>query len=664
MTVQPEWSFLKLAMGAKARDPMQDEFFQDQSIDGIDHALIRETIQNSLDARAGEGPVKVVISYGKLSADRANYWFPETVQAHFSAKEIGLASLPSWGEEECPFLTIEDFGTKGLEGAVDSEDPERGGNFYHFFRAEGLSNKKDGDRGSWGVGKIVIPRSSRARSFFAITRRASDGCTHLMGQAILRHHQVNGVRYTPDGWFSRNENGLQVPFGDDLISANLNRDFRLKRKNETGLGVVIPWVYDKYFKIERLQSVIAREYFIPILAGQLTIELRDHETDTVKYFDSNSYNELKAADLQDEPFQDAIELAGALLGSLDAHKINVEVISQADEAQPNYDWEKYITVHDSATIERALDQGAIIHFRVPMYIKPSAEQGSQDFFDVIVKRKLGRHYPIYVRDGLIIPNQPTRKKVPDCVSLIHASNSSIADALRRAECPAHTDWKSTRDKFQDKKYVFSNRLISFVRESALKLLDKLVVNEGVSDYNLLADLLPSPTDEPSTRSLPENGSGAVATTKKDKLPPNSSDASDLPLIPPAASRCWRLQQTSGQIALRGNADGFKSESGYIIRLQAAYDLQGRNPFKAHSRFDFDLFSAAVNGVDKRSGFKVESNDDVSITGGDYGSLDLCVHSPDFELFFCPSDLNRDLIIKVSSSPFNGVGTDDSEEGVE
>ncbi|OOH40968.1 hypothetical protein B0B31_19315 [Pseudomonas aeruginosa] len=639
----------------KARDPMQDEFFQDQSIEDIDHALIRETIQNSLDAKSSDAPVRVVLSLGRLPAVRTNFWFPVDVQAHYQAPEIHLGSPPDWGNEDCEFLSIEDFGTKGLEGQIDSNDPKAGGNFYHFFRAEGVSNKQDGDRGSWGVGKIVIPRSSRIRAFFAITRRQSESGMHLIGQAILKHHTVGSQRFTPDGWFSRRESNLQVPYSDDKVTERLKQDFKLSRTDEPGLGVVIPWVYKEQLTLERLASVIAREYFIPILAGNLVIELRDHEGDHHQRFDKTSFQALKQAAPDIEQFQDAIQLAGSLLGLEKSAPMLVNVQHASGVSTLDYDWTNYQLDVEAQNIESALDHGQIVHFKVPMTIKAASSQEKAGQFDVLVKRKNGRHLPIYVRDELLIPNQSARgARVADCTALIHASNSAIADALRRAECPAHTDWKATRDKFKEQRYQQSKYLIPFVRESASRLMDKLVSEDGKPDDNLLAALLPLPSDDSPPQ--PKQGKEADDQEKEKKQNPDV----DLSGIPSATPRFWRLLQSKGEIRLLANPNGFSSEQGYRLTLRAAYDLHGRNPFKAHSRFDFNLLEAARKGVDKSSDFRVIMNEGVSIVSGDHGTLEVQVTNPKFEIIFQPADLNRDLIMKITSSAI-GEPSDDVEE---
>ncbi|MCY1302768.1 hypothetical protein D9M70_524490 [compost metagenome] len=135
---------------------------------------------------------------------------------------------------------------------------------------------------------------------------------------------------------------------------------------------------------------------------------------------------------------------------------------------------------------------------------------------------------------------------------------------------------------------------------------------------------------------------------------------DLPDIPPAIPRCWKLRQSQGEIHLVGVPSGFVNGDGYQLTLRAAYDLHGRNPFKAHSKFDFDLLRAAQKGVDEKSDFRIVASDGISIEGGDHGSLVVRATKPDFEMIFKPADLNRDLIMKVSSVPIGESSEGDEE----
>ena len=173
----------------KAREPISGEFFATEATEKAGEALVREGIQNSLDARRDGETVMVRIRVsGKDSAVARSAVAPFLggLQEHLRAPGNGLQEIPS-DEENCPVLVFEDFGTTGLLGDPAEWKPQAGSknHFYHFFRAEGRSDKGEKDIGRWGVGKQVFPRSSRINTVFGLTVRSDDRKKLLMGMAVL-----------------------------------------------------------------------------------------------------------------------------------------------------------------------------------------------------------------------------------------------------------------------------------------------------------------------------------------------------------------------------------------------------------------------------------------------------------------------------------------------
>src|SRR5947208_7687924 len=163
------WWFRKKAQDEKIRNPIQGEFFSAEAIDGPSEALVRESIQNSLDAMASECVrVHIALYSGEdaLAGSAVRELF-EPAWPHYSATGNGLRAdtAPRPGSS-CPFLVVEDFGTKGLTGDPTRSDPDPDPNvknpFFLFFRAEGLSGKSGTELGRWGIGKYVFARSSMA----------------------------------------------------------------------------------------------------------------------------------------------------------------------------------------------------------------------------------------------------------------------------------------------------------------------------------------------------------------------------------------------------------------------------------------------------------------------------------------------------------------------
>jgi len=194
----PEWQFVPKPAMAKHRDPIQAEFFNTDSIKGAADEVVREAVQNTLDAQAADSPgvrVRIYVSgdAGALPADEAASYF-QGIWPHADACGIN-ASLR---QQPCRFVVVEDFGTTGLLGDETAHDPPLQGqsnHFFYFFRAEGKSGKSGSDRGRWGVGKYVFPNASGIKSFFGVTVRnngAGSSAPLLMGQAVMKNHSIDG----------------------------------------------------------------------------------------------------------------------------------------------------------------------------------------------------------------------------------------------------------------------------------------------------------------------------------------------------------------------------------------------------------------------------------------------------------------------------------------
>lgn len=301
------WYCRPKSAGEKERNPIAGEFFDEEAIERPAQALVREAIQNALDARANGDAVKVRFyissAKGALPAKRSLRWF-EGAWDHFNATDSGLRKRPDL-TDSCPFLVVEDFSTIGLEGDPMANDnaPISGtkgskNHFFAFFRAEGVS-ENTGGRGTWGVGKTVFARSSGVNALFGLTVRRSDNQRLLMGQATLRFHIVEKKKYTPDIIFGAPQvNDLVPPIIDAAVLDEFCRDCHLRRRKEPGLSVVVPYS-DKDITPDAIAKAVAREYFYPILTGRLVVEIESpDERQTL-----DSYNLLHSITSSDEDME-------------------------------------------------------------------------------------------------------------------------------------------------------------------------------------------------------------------------------------------------------------------------------------------------------------------------------------------------------------------------
>lgn len=274
----------------KVREPTLLEYFATTALDTLAQTLIREAIQNSLDAAIKvnglrQRPVRVRIFVsgpnGALSAAKAQQWFGELFP-HLRAQKKGPRNLPSEGDT-CPYLTFEDFNTRGLFGDYDrnySEDGEDNA-WVYFFHKEGDTSKQESDRGRWGVGKVVFPGASRIQTFLAYTVR-EDGKRLMMGQAMLRSRTVSARKYLPDAWYCgpAEDNRPPMPLEDEGSINEFREAFNLKRDRDKGLSIVVPYVEqddrdgeDPGITFDTVADAVIADYFLPILRGDLVVEL-------------------------------------------------------------------------------------------------------------------------------------------------------------------------------------------------------------------------------------------------------------------------------------------------------------------------------------------------------------------------------------------------------
>ena len=286
------WHFKKRERSDEVADPIQGEFFDevsdpDERRRGPALALVREAIQNSLDAGTGTEPVHVrfhLSAEGDLAAERARYWFGD-LWPHLCAGRSGLRNVPP-EPQACRFVVVEDFGTSGLEGDPDrGMTPEEGerDDFFAFFRANGLSGKAGQQGGRWGVGKSVFNRASRINTFLAMSVRKSDRTAHLIGRCFLLTHKLDRAEYQPYGRFgvARND-AFILPAEDAGMLDTFRHDFHVARElTKPGLSVVVPYA-DAEITGDAIRSAVVREYFWPLLDRKLSVEISDADGQTVQ----------------------------------------------------------------------------------------------------------------------------------------------------------------------------------------------------------------------------------------------------------------------------------------------------------------------------------------------------------------------------------------------
>jgi hypothetical protein len=584
------WNFRKKQRNEKIRNPIQGEFFATDAIAGPAQALVRESVQNSLDAAqntpAGTAPVRIrmLLRSGSdaLPAGESQELFRGAWE-HYAATGNGLRDPPG-PDTPCNFLVVEDFGTKGLTGDPAQSDPQPGSTnpFFLFFRAEGLSAKGGLELGRWGIGKFVFPRSSLISTHFGLTVRNDDGQRLLLGAVTLKAHRISGDEemFSPDGLYGmRTADGFVMPISDVGQIERFRRLFGLNRTNEPGLSVVVPFA-DPEITFEALLSSSVRDYFVPILRGRLEILIES----------GPDRAELTARSLPEI----VSRFAERLGGPLESFVKLARWMSQVDEP------DRFIlTGHDPAKAARWSDQlipSQVITtlrariasrepaaIRVPVTVRQKATVPTQSYFDIyLVPDKASDGRPLFVREGIIISDvRGTRAK--EMRSMVVVEDKALATMLGDSENPAHTQWQKDSSNFRGK-YVYGPSLIEFISTSVGQLLATLTRSAQEADPSLTVDFF---SIDP-----PEGNDDEAEETDLERPKGRKGEHPDRPEI--------IVQPRATALRMRRIAGGFSIQQGsaappapFLVEVRCAYDVRSGNPIKKWNAADFTLTSQSI-----------------------------------------------------------------------
>jgi hypothetical protein len=632
--MKTQWHFRPLVPGETTRDPIVGEFFATEAINNAGEALVREGIQNSLDA-AIEEPlhVRLFLATGQhgLSAKQAAPWF-EGAWKHMGASGNGLREAPT-RTERCSFLVFEDFGTRGLQGDVAQpfDEPDTKNHFFYFFRGEGRTGKGEQDRGRWGVGKHVFPRSSRISSFFGLTIRADDKGRFLMGQTKLKSHRVGGTHFSPDGYFGEQRTDkLVIPLTDKKALDQFSVDFSLKRKNEPGLSLVVPFI-DADFSIEDLKEAVVCGYFFPILTGALVVTAETPDGAVV--IDAESLVDV-ALSLGGEisqkmlPLIDLAEWA-AFRPDQDFFKLN-----PCNPDRPEWA-DDLIPSELLPTIQSKLAKGERIAIRVSLTIREKGKPAKPSYFEIFLWKdgyESGR--PVFVREGIIISDvrAPRARGVR---SLVVIADKAIATLLGDSENPAHTQWQKDSSNFRGK-YTNGSAYLDFVTHIVSNVIRCVNQQDEQADPDLLKEIfsLPKPTcdEAPPEKSKP----------RKLKKPEEPKEPIVIPPIIETKKRRFKLNQVAGGFSVTRGPDG--AEIPKRLRIEVAYDRRQGNPLKKYDHADFRLEKKPIRLEPAPMGLKIVEQKGNCLVAE--------VVNINFHLTVVGFDERRDLIIDVKAEDEN------------
>ncbi len=617
MSTFPSWHFREMDRGEINVDPVHDEFFKAQD---LADALVRESIQNSLDARRGRSTVRVRFRFAVEEQS-----LPQEVAErylHGLAPHLAAVALPA-ASGPMPFLVIEDSGTRGLTGDP-GEDPELDpdsrvaaprNDFYYFWRNVGRSGKGELDRGRWGLGKAVFSVSSRIHTMFGLTLRADDEQRLLLGQSVLKTHILEGKRNTPYGFFG-NVGRDSFPHALDAsgVIDTFIEDFGLQRA-EPGLSIVVPFHREDDLRFEKVVASVIRQYFYPITRGDLVVTVE--ENGVVETIRSSSIEAVA----QTTPV--------ARVCALTRWSVTLpenEWISIAEPPSPGAPkWrEDLLPAPELELLRQRFEAGDRLAFRIGVAIRRKRSRAASSHFAVILEKdetlRRGEHH--FIRRGITIPEVKSGRE-KGVRAILVADEEALSTFLGDAENPAHSDWSERSDKIRIL-YEHGPSTLRYVKRAIEQLAAMISTPPAGRDASLLSSIF--------SVQVPADAEGPAPRARRDRA---GSSSPAPPVAVKAHDQRVRLTPIAGGFTLRGS--GGTADVGVPYTAEVAYRTRHGNPFRKYSTFDFRI---GENDV-------ALASEGTTIRRLDGNRLEFLPTQPDFHLALTGFDPRRDLVVRVT-----------------
>jgi len=679
--IAPHWRFAEMTPAQIAENPVQGEFFT--SAADMPERLVREAIQNSMDAALGGEPVRVRFAFSGIDhcvpTHRAMDYLNgltdhlDAVAVEQPARPSGHGAISQVNDETqavyraarlvdqpLEWLVVEDLGTRGLTGDIMANGAnEPGNNFWGFFRQIGISTKGEDAAGSWGLGKWVFPDASQINAFLALTKRPGESESLLMGLAILKTHEKDGKRYPAYGHFAASDPAadsewFQLPVrssNSSLFIGDAADDFRLKRADRTGLSVIIPHPNGELTPASLARAVIT-QYFLPIMLGRLEVTI-EHPEEDVRIIDAGHIEEelewighSERDEESEESMRGLLALARWAIDVGDEERVNI-ALPRSKELEPS----RGSTEFDIEQLRQRFQSGERLAFELRCSLQERSDPApSESRCHVFLERaeELPQGHDYFVRGNLSIPEMDHLLGHKARALLLVEGSSKLGHLLRDSEGPAHIKWDPQAARVKENWMQGARQRVYDIRRAPLRIVQALVERPAERQLDALADLFPADIASPRAATSRSNANSA------------SSGASPTP--PGALPSPVRLSRTSGGFRLLPNDRYPVSVVDSSWRVRFAYALARGSKNRAFAQFEQGVKDDSPD-FSVRDGIKVEIQGCQAQTTAD-NAFEVSIDEDAFSVSVTGFDANRDVLVEVDQIQESSLVVNDDVDEVE
>ena len=636
----PKWHFEKASPNTPQTNPQLGDHFNRDETKNLVSALIRESVQNALDARvSANNPVHISITIGSISSSKLQSHkellfknFDPHFKASFSTRKLPDNQLHYWA--------IEDENTSGLTGDVhthfepENEEKRKSERLFFFWKTDGGITNKGGvskTLGTRGIGKAIFNFSSPLRTFWATSRRATEQDDVLIGRAVLKQHKLNGETYLFRGMYGLNANTLAgepctIPAQKAEHIQLFHDTFQLKRNvKSSGTSIVIPFSDPlPGANMALLKERIIEEFGLAVVQGRLTFAISTADG-SAQLLKGNIIE--KADELDNAGLSELIRL----YRDIELNKHQATILPPVIYRQPKTYVESLLGCPSLDQLKIEYAKHRLVIMKIPFPKKTTKLNEDSEWILALQLTELDHSAVLnrFNRIGLDITDEP-HQKVRDAHALLFPDDTKLTSILSSSENAAHTKFERGIENFSEHRSEFG-WIIAFARNIARNIHDLLAPKAAKIDNTLLARFFPF-------QSIPGRGESPANGPDSGPTPP------PIPPIPQAPQKFVVSPVTAlGQYGVKVSNSGLPLQPGEKIKCEFAYSMRGRS-FGKHNESDFTLRpnTRGISSIQlKREGTKIPSfkGDNIAI---------ITVNDPKkWSLVFTGFDLNRSLDSRIT-----------------
>lgn len=571
------WQFRTLNPNDTSGTSTAEDNFAQEERTNVD-ILVRECIQNPLDARQDEATVRVSFKWRELVTGESSL-ISDLLTTEFREQQVssGVAQatdIPA----VVKVLVIEDFGTIGLRGRYDNsaaDGDEENWNAFWFREGEGAKPSKA--NGGAGQGKLTMYVASNIRTVAALTTRASDGKRLLFGSCRFRRNYVVGKdRYAREArWGSTSDpSQLAMPVEQGAILDQYEKELEIERGSLPGTTFLIP-MPDPEITPDAITAAVINEFYLPVLRGRLTVYVDDRE------ISSATITELAGQ------LPVGLRLAPSFMTFLNevaCHHLG----QQAPDATFDEDWGKELKLTPDnllgshiEVLREKFQSGSIISAEFPIWVSPISNGRMKGALKVFLQEAgSGEMQELFVRQDLAVDKEKSlrgAKRLAPARALILVDDENLSRFLAAAEEPTHREWNGSRPKLA-LHYRNAALTLRLVRHAANRLLE-LLVPPATKDALALAAFFPDMAAKKEAQTVKQ---------PKKKDAPDGGDDGILDIPPPQPRKLDLVPLDDGAMVRVNPALADQCFFPMTCKLELAYATELGKPFDQWDAADFYL----------------------------------------------------------------------------